>query len=152
VKNCIKGLPFTACRECNGRKLRHWNEWIETKTGPLCRSCCQITEDQLDDKVESLIDTMVIVWSVLGRSHSTPRYSRCYPSRFKDLCFCGNHNLVRYNVVVHGCIDGFSRAIIYLVCVDNNQSWTRFSTPCRDEINWLNYLAYDESIIHGFLL
>jgi hypothetical protein len=36
----------------------------------------------------------------------------------------GNHALIRWKFVVHGCIDGFSRRIIYLLCADNNRSDT----------------------------
>ena len=35
-----------------------------------------------------------------------------------------NHALIRWKFVVHGCIDGFSRTIIYLLCADNNRSDT----------------------------
>ncbi|XP_028258071.1 uncharacterized protein LOC114442995 [Parambassis ranga] len=34
----------------------------------------------------------------------------------------GNHKLVRWRMVFHGCVDGFSRTIIYLACVDNNRA------------------------------
>lgn len=34
----------------------------------------------------------------------------------------GNHKLVRWRMVFHGCVDGFSRAIIYLACIDNNRA------------------------------
>lgn len=34
----------------------------------------------------------------------------------------GNHKLVRWRMVFHGCVDGFSRAIIYLACLDNNRA------------------------------
>lgn len=33
-----------------------------------------------------------------------------------------NHKLVNFRMVFHGCIDGFSRTIIYLKCLDNNRS------------------------------
>ncbi|CAB4001417.1 hypothetical protein AWC38_SpisGene3841 [Paramuricea clavata] len=36
----------------------------------------------------------------------------------------GHHSLIRWNLVVHGCIDGFSRRIIYLQCSTNNLSET----------------------------
>lgn len=32
----------------------------------------------------------------------------------------GNHKLVNWRFVVHGCIDGYSRAIVYLECTTNN--------------------------------
>ncbi|XP_033101239.1 uncharacterized protein LOC117104496 [Anneissia japonica] len=36
----------------------------------------------------------------------------------------GNHKLIRWRFVVHGCVDGYSRAIIYLRCNTNNKSAT----------------------------
>ena len=36
----------------------------------------------------------------------------------------GNHKLVKSKMVIHGCIDGFSRKIIYLRITDNNLSQT----------------------------
>ena len=32
-----------------------------------------------------------------------------------------------YKIVIHGCIDGFSRKIIYLNCRDNNRAATVFT-------------------------
>ncbi len=36
----------------------------------------------------------------------------------------GHHSLIRWSLVVHGCIDGFSRMIIFLHCSSNNLSTT----------------------------
>ena len=36
----------------------------------------------------------------------------------------GNHKLIRYRFVVHCCIDGYSRLLIYVHCADNNRSDT----------------------------
>lgn len=36
----------------------------------------------------------------------------------------GHHALIRWKFVVHGCIDGFSRRIMYLFCADNNFAQT----------------------------
>jgi hypothetical protein len=35
-----------------------------------------------------------------------------------------HHKLIKYGMVTHGCVDGFSRAVIYLNCTDNNLSTT----------------------------
>lgn len=35
-----------------------------------------------------------------------------------------NHKLIPWRFVIHGCIDGFSRAIIYLKCFTNNRANT----------------------------
>lgn len=34
----------------------------------------------------------------------------------------GNHKLIAWRFVFHGCIDGFSRYIIYLECLSNNRA------------------------------
>ena len=36
----------------------------------------------------------------------------------------GNHKLVSWRFVVHGCTDGYSRAIVYLKCAPNNLAST----------------------------
>uniref|UniRef100_A0A096LWU0 Integrase catalytic domain-containing protein n=1 Tax=Poecilia formosa TaxID=48698 RepID=A0A096LWU0_POEFO len=41
--------------------------------------------------------------------------------------FDGNHKLVRWRMVFHGCVDGFSRTIIYLGCCNNNRASTVLS-------------------------
>lgn len=38
-----------------------------------------------------------------------------------------NHKLISWRFVIHGCIDGFSRAIIYLKCFTNNKAETVLS-------------------------
>ena len=34
----------------------------------------------------------------------------------------GNHKLIRWRIVVHGGIDGFSRLVVYLKCATNNKA------------------------------
>lgn len=34
----------------------------------------------------------------------------------------GNHKLISWRVVFHGCVDGYSRTIIYLECLTNNRA------------------------------
>ena len=36
----------------------------------------------------------------------------------------GNHKLIKWGLVIHGGIDGFSRLIVYLHCSDNNKAST----------------------------
>jgi len=53
----------------------------------------------------------------------------------------GNHKLIRWRFVIHGCLDGFSRSVVFLKCAVNNRSDTvldsfvkaldRFRTPLR---------------------
>ena len=41
----------------------------------------------------------------------------------------GLHCLVRWRIVVHGCIDGYSRKVIYLHASDNNRD--NYTLPVR---------------------
>jgi hypothetical protein len=71
----------------------------------------------------------------------------------------GHHKLVRFGLVTHGCIDGFSRAVMYLRCCNNNKSTTtlrlfkdatrRFMTPkhVRGDKGGENVLIADEMIL-----
>ena len=53
----------------------------------------------------------------------------------------GNHKLIRYGIVIHGCIDGRTRTVIYVAARDNNKAMTvlrlfedgvqRFQLPSR---------------------
>lgn len=40
----------------------------------------------------------------------------------------GNHKLIRWKMILHGGIDGYSRTIVYLVCTNNNRAETVLST------------------------
>ena len=39
----------------------------------------------------------------------------------------GHHKLIHWRLVVHGCVDGYSRVITYLHCSTNNAASTAFS-------------------------
>ena len=36
----------------------------------------------------------------------------------------GHHKLIRWRLVIHALIDGFSRTITYITCADNNRAQT----------------------------
>ena len=36
----------------------------------------------------------------------------------------GHHKLVRWRLVIHGAIDGFSRTVVFLKCNTNNEALT----------------------------
>jgi len=50
------------------------------------------------------------------------KYSVPYPNALwhQD----GNHKLIRWKLVIHGCIDGFSRLTVFLKCSPNNRAET----------------------------
>ena len=63
--------------------------------------------------------------NVVARRHHTVQrrvYSVPHPNYIWHLD--GHHKLIRWRFVVHGAIDGFSRTVIYLKCVDNNRAET----------------------------
>ena len=39
----------------------------------------------------------------------------------------GNHKLIRWKLVIHGAIDGYSRLIVFMSCSNNNKASTVFS-------------------------
>ena len=53
---------------------------------------------------------------------SRRQYSVPWPNSLRHLD--GHHSLVRWGLVIHGCIDGFSRRILFLKCSNNNLSQT----------------------------
>jgi len=53
---------------------------------------------------------------------SRRQYSVPWPNSLWHLD--GHHSLIRWGLVIHGCIDGFSRRIMFLRCSNNNLSQT----------------------------
>ena len=52
----------------------------------------------------------------------------------------GNHKLIKWRFIIHGCVDGYSRLIVFLKCATNNRANTvanfleaiqRFRCPVR---------------------
>ena len=62
----------------------------------------------------------------------------------------GHHSLIRWGLVIHGCIDGYSRRIIYLVCSSNNLAETvlhLFETAIeRDNGLWPSRIRVDYGV------
>ena len=48
----------------------------------------------------------------------------------------GHHSLIRWRFVVHGCVDGFSRMIVYLACATNNRAATVFKMFRRAAVEY----------------
>ena len=54
----------------------------------------------------------------MGKCYTRHVYSVPWPNSLWHMD--GHHSLVGWGFVVHGCIDGFSRLIVYLQCAINN--------------------------------
>jgi hypothetical protein len=50
--------------------------------------------------------------------------------------FDGNHKLVKWRFVVHGCVDGFTRIPVYLSCSTNNEAATVLTNFIKAVENW----------------
>lgn len=69
----------------------------------------------------------------------------------------GHHKLIHWRLVVHACIDGYSRLIIYLHCANNNSASTvldlfkggarRYGIPSRIEQGVI--MGLRTSMLHG---
>ena len=62
----------------------------------------------------------ILAW----RSRTVHRrvYNVCRPLALWH--FDGNHKLIRWRLVVHGCVDGYSRIPVFLKCSNNNKAST----------------------------
>ncbi len=70
------------------------------------------------------------LYRISGRQcHSSPIYRRTYNVPGPNALWHqdGNHKLIRWKLIVHGAIDGFSRLITFLWCSSNNLSSTVLS-------------------------
>ena len=62
----------------------------------------------------------------------------------------GHHSLIRWKLVIHGCIDGFSRRIIFLRCSSNNKAETVLelflsAIECDDDL-WPSRVRVDYGV------
>lgn len=62
----------------------------------------------------------------------------------------GHHSLIRWKLVIHGCIDGFSRRIMYLRCHSNNLAETVLDlfldTVRKDGDRWPSRIRVDREV------
>ena len=59
----------------------------------------------------------------------------------------GNHKLLNWRFVIHGCTDGYSRAIVYLNCATNNLASTVLSR--RLWVRWTHTMGVSASLLGG---
>ena len=83
-----------------------------------------------------------------GMVVSRRKYSVPWPNSLWHLD--GHHSLIRWELVIHGCIAGFSRRIIFLKCSSNNKSETVLSyfleAIDRDGRLWPSRIRVDRGV------
>lgn len=101
-------------------KRDHPNDGEVLMQGHLLRQGIKIPRQELRDALHRVDHS-----SIVARQHSVIRrrvYSVPYPNFIWH--FDSHHKLIRWRIVIHGAVDGFSRTIVYLKCADNNKSAT----------------------------
>ena len=105
-------------------------------TGHLLSRGIHIQRQRLRDSLVRLrgFTNIGINRSIFRRSYSVPGPNFLWH-------IDGNHKLIKYRLVIHGGIDGFSRLITYISCASNNRADTvlneflkateRYGTPSR---------------------
>ena len=68
--------------------------------------------------------------TVMRRSRMIRRraYSVLYPNFLWHID--GNHKMIRWRLVVHAGVDGFSRCVVYIKCANNNRANTLLLKEC----------------------
>ena len=120
------------------------------------RTYCELTDTEIDEAVRGILHNMPNAGEVMvagsmvslrirvqrrrlrqsihrvrGTEGSTSRhiYRRVYsvPGPIYLWHIDGNHKLIKYRLVIHGAIDGFSRLLTFLSCANNNTAHTDLS-------------------------
>ena len=80
------------------------------------------------------------------QSHSVSRHVYDVPAPNYLWYIDGLHCLIRWKIVIHGAIDGYSRRILYLKGSDNNRAETVFALFCEGvmECGWLSRVRSDK--------
>lgn len=107
---------------------------------------------------------------VIARSRKPiQRRVYCVPGPHHLWHMDGNHKLIRWGIVIHGCIDGCTRNVIYLVARDNNKAETvldaftdgvhRYQLPLRvrgdlggENVRVAEYMIFHRGVGHNAFL
>lgn len=101
-------------------KRNHPNDGERMIIGHLCRLGINVPRS----RVRSSIHRIDPVNVTLRRNLAIRR--RVYHSDGPNCVWHldGYHKMVRWRLVIHGAVDGFSRSVVYLTCADNNRATT----------------------------
>ena len=104
-------------------KRDHPNDGEVMVAGHLCRIGVRVTRARMRASIHR-VDPL----GIAERSRRIIRrriYSAPHPNYVWHID--SHHKLIRWRMVIHGAIDGFSRKILYLTCANNNRASTVIS-------------------------
>ena len=87
-------------------------------SGHLKARCINVCRLQLHESIRRVLGRTSLAPCIERHSYSVPGPNYLWHAD-------GNHKLIKYRLVVHGAIDGFSRLITYLRCSDNYRVSTK---------------------------
>ena len=101
-------------------KRNHPNDGERMIIGHLCRLGINVPRSRVRSSIHRVDPVNVIL-----RRNSVIR-RRVYHSDGPNCVWHldGHHKMVRWRLVIHGGIDGYSRSVVYLTCADNNRATT----------------------------
>lgn len=101
-------------------KQNHPNDGEVLIQGHLVRQGIQVPRRMLRASIHRVDHD-----NVVARQHSVVKrrvYSVPHPNYLWHMD--SHHKLIKWRFVIHGAVDGFSRAIMYMKCADNNRAQT----------------------------
>ena len=104
-------------------KLDHPNDGEALLKGHLFRLGIKVPRSQLRASIHEVDHER----TVCRRSNVIKRCTYSVPAPNAMWHVDGNHKLIRWRLVVHAGVDGFSRTIVYIVCANNNKATTVLS-------------------------
>ena len=85
--------------------------------GHLKSKGIHVKRSLLREAIQQVRGRSAIVSPIRRRSYSVPSPNSLWHAD-------GNHKLIKYRLVIHGAVDGFSRLLTFLSCSDNNRAET----------------------------
>uniref|UniRef100_A0A3B3I997 Integrase catalytic domain-containing protein n=1 Tax=Oryzias latipes TaxID=8090 RepID=A0A3B3I997_ORYLA len=126
VRMSYSDLPDPDLREIISHFIGQFpNSGIKTVSGYLNSIGLRIQRSRIMETLR-LVDPVGTFFRGLS-INIIPRRVYSVPAPMALWHIDGNHKLIRWRIVIHGGIDGYSRKIMYLQAADNNRASTVFS-------------------------
>lgn len=125
-------------------KNDHPNDGEKLMQGHLLRLGINVSRQSLRNSLHRVDHE-----NIVARGRRTVKcriYSVPYPNYVWHMD--SHHKIIKWRFVIHGCIDGFSRTIIYLSCKDNNRASTVL-TLFQNSVSEFGYVPEHVRSDHG---